>query len=147
MRMETFKPVFSTLCRAALLATAGLVSPLTAGPAEAGPALAQRERSRLSAGIEEGQELLRKGDEAYQAGRYADAAEAYAGTLDLIPDAPVSAELHAAATERYAQASVEHARVLSRNGDVAGAKAAVDKVLRDHGGTERSGRPRVPRPT
>ena len=49
----------------------------------------------------------------------------------MIPDAPVTAELRAAATERYAQASVEQARVLSRKGDVAGAKAAVDKVLRE----------------
>jgi general secretion pathway protein D len=84
---------------------------------------------RRSASIEESHELLRKGDEAYRAGRYSEAVEAYAGARDLIPDAPVSAELRQAATERYAQASVEHARVLSRQGDVAGAKAAVDKVL------------------
>ena len=54
--------------------------------------------------------LLRKGDEAYQAGRYAEAVEAYAGAREMIPDAPVSAELRRAATERYAQASVEQAR-------------------------------------
>jgi general secretion pathway protein D len=47
----------------------------------------------------------------------------------LIPDAPISAELRAATTERYALASVEAAKILSRGGDVAGAKELVDKVL------------------
>jgi general secretion pathway protein D len=127
--METFKPILPSRGRAALLATACLVFPLTAGEPFGGNSLAERERSRRSASIEESHELLRKGDEAYKAGRYSEAVEAYAGARDLIPDAPVSAELRRAATERYAQASVEHARVLSRKGDVAGAKAAVDKVL------------------
>ncbi|MES2658425.1 MAG: Amuc_1098 family type IV pilus outer membrane protein [Verrucomicrobiota bacterium] len=106
-----------------------MIIPLTAGETRGGAGLAESEISRRSVAIEEAQELLRKGDEAYTATRYNEAVEAYAGARDLIPDAPVSAELKAAATERYAQASVEYARELSRNGDVAGAKAAVDKVL------------------
>jgi general secretion pathway protein D len=91
--------------------------------------IAAREHNRRIAAVDEAQELLRKGDEAYQAGRYADAVEAFAGARELLPDAPVSSELRRAATERYAQASVEHAKELSRNGDVPAAKAAVDKVL------------------
>ncbi len=75
--------------------------------------------------------LLQKGDEAYQAGRYQEAVEAYAGARDQIPDAPVSSALRKAATDRYAQASVELGRQLSRKGDVAGARTAVDKVLAD----------------
>lgn len=86
---------------------------------------------RRSAAIDESEELLRKGDEAYKAGRYAEAVEAYAGARDLVPDAPVSSELRQAATDRYAQAAVEQARFLSRKGDVAGAKETVDKVLRE----------------
>jgi general secretion pathway protein D len=133
MRMQTFKTIFPILCRTALLViTAWLATPLSAGEPPAAGTLAQRERERLNTSVEEARELLRKGDEAYQAGHYADAVEAYAGAVDMIPDVPVSAELHAAATERYVQASIEHARVLSRNGDVAGAKAAVDKVLSDN---------------
>jgi len=93
--------------------------------------LAQRERSRRSASIEEAQELLSKGDQAYQAGRYAEAVEAYAGSRELLPDAPVSDELRKAATERYVQASLAQARLLSKKGDVAAAKTAVDQVLRD----------------
>ena len=131
IRMETFKPVFSICARAALLATIGLAVPLTAGGPGAGTDLAGRERSRRSTSIEEAQELLRKGDQAYQAGRYAEAVEAYAGGREMIPDAPVSAELRAAATKRYIQASIEQARLLSRQGDVAGAKSAVDQVLRE----------------
>jgi general secretion pathway protein D len=93
--------------------------------------LAQRELERRQAGVQEGQMLLLKGDEAYQAGKYKEALEAYAGARDAFPDAPATAELKAAATQRYAQASVEYGRELSRKGDVAGAKAAVDKVLED----------------
>ncbi|MEO5916127.1 MAG: Amuc_1098 family type IV pilus outer membrane protein [Luteolibacter sp.] len=127
--METFKPNYSFRGRAALLASACLIVPLTAGEPRGSAGLAESELSRRSVAIEEAQELLRKGDEAYTGTRYKDAVEAYAGARELIPDAPISAELRDAATQRYAQASVEYARELSRNGDVAGAKAAVDKVL------------------
>ena len=127
--METFKPLHPFCGRAALLATACLISSLSAGEIRGGSSAAAAETARRSTAITEAQELLQKGDQSYTAGRYGDAAEAYAGARELIPDAPVSAELRAAATERYAQASVEHARTLSRKGDVAGAKAAVDKVL------------------
>ena len=127
--MEAFKPNTHYCSHVALLAVACLIAPLMGGETQTGSSLAGSELSRRSAAVDEAQELLRKGDEAYTTGRFADAAEAYAGARELIPNAPVSAELRAAATVRYAQASVEQARVLSRNGDVAAAKAVVDKVL------------------
>src|SRR6478609_7253416 len=127
--METFKPNKTFRGSAALFASACLISPLLGGESRGGSSLADAEVSRRGVAIDEAQELLRKGDEAYTAGRYAQAVEAYAGARDLIPVAPVTAELRDATTERYAQASVEAARVLSRGGDVAGAKAVVDKVL------------------
>ena len=129
--METLKPYPHSRGCAALLATVCLISPLLGGESRSGSSLANSEFSRRSVALDEAQELLRKGDQAYTAGRYSEAVEAYAGARDLIPNASISAELRAAATERYAQASVEYARVLSRGGDVAGAKAAVDKVLDD----------------
>ncbi|MEI6674161.1 MAG: Amuc_1098 family type IV pilus outer membrane protein [Verrucomicrobiota bacterium] len=92
-------------------------------------ALAQRELEKRRATIEEAQELLTQGDQAYQAGRFADAVTAFSGAFGVLPNSPLTAELRAAAAQRYAQASVEHARVLSRKGDVAAAKAAVDAVL------------------
>ncbi len=127
--MEILKPIHFFRGGAALLASAGMILPLSGGDSRGGQSLASSELSRRSVAIDEAQELLRKGDEAYTAGRYAEAVEAYAGARELIPNAPISAELRAAATERYAQASVEHARVLSRNGDVSGARAVVSKVL------------------
>lgn len=127
--MATIKPILPSRGRAALLATACLVVPLTAGEIPGGGSLAAKEAARRSAAVEEAQMLLQKGDEAYNSGRYSEAVDAFAGARDLLPDAPASAELRKAATERYAQASVEKARGLSRKGDVAGAKAVVDKVL------------------
>lgn len=94
-------------------------------------ALAQRELERRQASVQEAQMLLLKGDEAYQAGKFKEAMEAYAGASVAFPDAPTTAELKAAATQRYAQASVEYGRELSRKGDVAEAKAIIDKVLAD----------------
>ncbi len=127
--METTKPYDLLRGRAALLACACLLNPVHAAEPAGASGMAQSELSRRSVALQEAQELLTKGDEAYLAGRYGDAVEAYAGARELIPNAPVSAELRSAATDRYAQASVEYARVLVRGGDLAGAKAAVDKVL------------------
>lgn len=127
--MENPKRLIPSRGRAALLATACLLSPLHAGEPNGPSGLAERELAKRSAAAEEAQELLRKGDESYNAGRYADAVQAYSGALTLIPDAPASAELRGAATERFAQASVQYGRELSRKGDVAGAKSVVDKAI------------------
>lgn len=88
-----------------------------------------REQARRAASVQEAQELLLKGDEAYLAGKFAEAVVAFAGARELFPDAPQTAELRAAATERYAQAAVEQGKFLSRKGDMDGAKALLDKVL------------------
>ena len=116
--MENYRPIFTIRSRAIAMALFWLAGGTASMAAPDGS-------------IEEARELLRMGDEAYEAGRYADAVQAFAGAREMIPDAPVSAELRRAATERYAQASVERAKELSRKGDVPAAKAAVDKVLAD----------------
>ena len=127
--MEKLEPIPFFSRRALLLAVGCLILPLQAGETSDSSGTAMGELSRRQAAIVEAQELIHKGDEAYTAGRYSEAVEAYAGARDLIPNAPISIELRAAATERYAQASVESARTLSRIGDVAAAKAVLDKVL------------------
>ena len=127
--METENPICTSRFQAFSLAAILCAAPMVAAQSQSAAGLAASEGSRRYSAVEEANELLRKGDEAYLAGRFAEAVEAYAGAREMIPDAPRSAELRNAATERYAQASVEHARVLSRQGDVPGAKAAVDKVL------------------
>jgi general secretion pathway protein D len=129
--METFKPTISLRGRAALLATACFISPVMGGEPYRGTASPDRISAKVLASLDEAQELLKKGDEAYTSARYADAVEAYGGAHGLIPNAPATTELKSAAAERYAQASVEQARYLSRKGDVAGAKAMVDKVLEE----------------
>jgi general secretion pathway protein D len=123
---RSIRPIYTP---AAWVAAVWLAVHLTVIGGPEGTSPAKSELSVPGGGLEEARELLRKGDEAYQAGRYSDAVEAYAGARDLIPNAPASAELRAAAAERHAQAAVEHARTLSRKGDVAGAKTAVDGVL------------------
>lgn len=127
--MENSRILIPSTGRAALLATACLLSPLFAQGTSDVTGLAARELAKRGASTQEAHELLLKGDESYNAGRHGDAVEAYAGALDLLPDAPTTAELRAAAKERYAQASVEYARTLVKKGDLAGAKQAVDKVL------------------
>jgi len=106
-----------------------VLSSLAATLPVAASELAQREAARRSQAVVEAMELLRKGDEAYLDTDYRSAVEAFAGAREMIPNAPASAELHQAATERFATASVEHARVLARQGDLVAAKAAVERVL------------------
>ncbi len=129
--MEIHSAIISNRRRAVLLAVACIIGPMAINVSSAAEDLAGTELSRRSTAIQEAQELLLKGDEAYLAGRFDQAIEAFSGAREMIPDAPVSSELRAAATQRYAMASVEQARLLSRNGDVAAAKATVDKVLVD----------------
>jgi general secretion pathway protein D len=108
------------------LATAFLVANAPGADSSAAPSAPKAEQHQ---GLAEAHELLKKGDEAYVVGRYSDAVVAYSGARDLIPNHPLNAELREAATERYAQASVEYGRELLRKGDLPGAKAVVDKVL------------------
>lgn len=128
--MENPKRLIPARGRAALLATACLIAPLHAGEPTGGySGLAARELAKRGAALEEARELLAKGDEAYNAGRYSEAVEAFSGAHSLIPDAPATAEMKQAAAERYAKASVQRGRELSRKGDIAGARSTVDKVL------------------
>lgn len=129
--MATHNPIFHLLGRAACLTVLCAAMPLTAGEPVPSSDIAQREQSRRNASLNEANELLDKGDQAYQAGNFADAIEAYSGALEMIPNAPVCADLRSATAERYAKAAVAHARTLSRKGDVAAAKTTIDKVLRD----------------
>jgi general secretion pathway protein D len=118
--------------RARLLALAPFTCLVLSQPLAAQhSALAQAELQRRAANAGEAQELLRKGDEAYRAGRWAEAVEAYSGARELLPAAPATQALRDAATERLVQASVEKARDQKRRGDLKGAGESVDRVLSD----------------
>lgn len=118
--------------RARLLALAPVTCLALALPLSAQhSSLAQAELQRRAANAGEAQELLKKGDEAYQAGRWSEAVEAYSGARDLLPAAPATQALRDSATERLVQSSVEKARDQKRRGDVKGAGESVDRVLAD----------------
>lgn len=72
--------------------------------------LASKELQKRRMAVEEGQMFLERGDQAYLAGKFKDAVDAYAGASSAFPDSPTTTELRNAALDRYAQASVEHAR-------------------------------------
>ncbi|MFZ9941184.1 MAG: hypothetical protein ACO3F7_03425, partial [Luteolibacter sp.] len=72
---------------------------------------ASRELARRAVSVQEAQELLLKGDEAYGVGKFDEAVAAFAGALEMLPNAPQTAELRSAATDRYAQAAVEQAKI------------------------------------
>lgn len=91
--------------------------------------LAQKELQKRRVAVQEGQMFLQKGDEAYLAGKFKDAVDAYAAASTTFPDSPTTSELRNAALDRYAQASVEHARALARKGQLKEAKAVIDVVL------------------
>lgn len=91
--------------------------------------LAQRELQKRRAAVEEGQMFLLKGDEAYLAGNFKDAVDAYAGASAAFPNSPTTSQLRDAALDRYAQASVELGRQLARKGKVDEAKEVIDVVL------------------
>jgi len=117
--------------RARLLALAPATCLLLAQPifAQSSSAMAQKEMQRRANNATEAQELLKKGDESYTSGKWSAAVAAYTGARELLPDAPATAEMRKAATDRLVQASVELAREQRRLGDVPGAKATVNKVL------------------
>lgn len=121
-----------SFARARLLAWAPLTCLALAPPLLAQhSSLAQAELQRRAANAGEAQELLTKGDEAYRAGRWAEAVEAYSGARELLPAAPATQALRDSATERLVQATVEKARDQKRRGDVKGAVESVDRVLAD----------------
>ena len=126
---DSLSPKF--VSRARLLALAPVTCLLLSQPlaAQNVSALAQAELQRRAANATEAQELLLKGDEAYQAGRWSEAVEAYTGARELLPQAPATAAQREAATERLIQASIEKARKERRLGDVDGAGQTMDKVL------------------
>ena len=111
------------------MALGGLFLPASSALAQEASETARKIALERRVKVDEAQELLRLGDLAYESARYADAVEAYAGARDLLVDAPATAELRAAATERFALASTERAREQARLGDLAGAKATLDKAL------------------
>lgn len=101
-------------------------------PASVATAMQRMEGMRI-AGAMEAQELVTKGDESYNAGRFREAMEAYDGARELLPQVGQAATYRSAVVQRWAQASVEHTRALAAQGDYVAARATVARVLADGG--------------
>ena len=131
--LVTVFPTYRRSLRTALLALVPLCVWMTPLAAQSGYSdLAQAELQRRSAAAAEAHELLKSGDEAYKAARYEQAATAYRGALDLLPEgASAIAVLREETVQRYAQATIEVARKQRRLGDVKGAEETVNQVLAD----------------
>jgi general secretion pathway protein D len=128
--MGTGQRLITSCERAVFVTLALLAANVLAGDKDASPSrLAQGELARRQQNISEAQELLGKGDDAYKAGRYADAVAAFSGAHDMIPVSPVTAELRCAARDRLALASVQRAREQARQGDVAGGKKTLADIM------------------
>ena len=102
---------------------------LTLLPAFGEPSIVERERARRAVRTEEAQAELKRGDTAYEAAKYADAVDAYAAARGLLSEGSLTGDLRTAATQRYAQASVERARELAKGGRRDDAEALLDSVL------------------
>lgn len=94
-----------------------------------GQSAAEKENSARMERMMEAQQMLLDGDAAYNAGKYDQALQEFLKARTILPNAPATAELRDAATERYATAAVQQASELSRKGDVPGAKQLIDQVL------------------
>lgn len=91
--------------------------------------IAERELQKRKIAADEGQTLLLKGDEAYKNGNFKDAVDAYAGASGLLRDVPTTTPLREFALQRYAQASVELSKELTRKGQLAEARTILETVL------------------
>jgi general secretion pathway protein D len=127
MRFPVSKPLMC--CGLVLAISFGLFPSGFSQEAKPKLSLGEKELQKRRAAVEEAQMLLQKGDELYLAGKFKDAIDAYAGASSSFPDSPTTSELKNSALDRYAQASVEHAKELSTMGMVAEAKKVMDAVL------------------
>lgn len=79
--------------------------------------------------IQDVSEELKRGDGFYQEGDYGSAVASYGIARDKLVKDPAQVEMKIAATERLAQASVEYAKHLSRQGRREEAAALLDTIL------------------
>ncbi|MBK1833818.1 Amuc_1098 family type IV pilus outer membrane protein [Roseibacillus ishigakijimensis] len=94
-----------------------------------GQSVVQEELERRRDRVIAAEEALMMGDEAYQGSDFQAAVDSYRQAYAQMPDGDKTLQLREAARERYAQAAVQAARVMNRQGDRAGAIALVDEVL------------------
>ncbi|MDB4500678.1 hypothetical protein N9224_00675 [Akkermansiaceae bacterium] len=101
----------------------------TIGVLHAQEELASAEAAKRAAASESAHELLEQGDAAYQKNDFNTAVGHYREAIASLPaQAGQVAELRVAAVQRFSQAAVEQARILSRTGDYASANDLLEEV-------------------
>lgn len=94
-----------------------------------GQSLVQEELDRRRDSVIAAEEAIMAGDKAYQESAFNEAVDFYREAFAKIPAGDRTNKFRDAAKERYAQAAVQAARVMNRQGDRDGAIALVDEVL------------------
>lgn len=89
----------------------------------------QPELMRRRALLDEAAELMRKGEESMTQRRFEHAMEAFSGVREMLPRAPMTAEMLQNATSRYVDASMAQSELRLQAGDLKGAKELVERVL------------------
>lgn len=105
---------------------------LAIGGAHAGPNAAPDPavaNADTAIAVDEARLFLERGDAAYRADRFDDAAIAYRGAVDALTNARGFESHREAAIERLVQASVQHARKRAQGGDPAAARLALDQAV------------------
>lgn len=112
------------------LCSALLITLNSANAQQEETSLIEREIQKRSESVILAQELLKQGDVSYNNGKFGEAVDAYQKAFELIPQGGLTAEIKAAAAQRYAQAAVENAKVLSRSGQYDVARNQLNNVLK-----------------
>ncbi|MGJ8658181.1 MAG: Amuc_1098 family type IV pilus outer membrane protein [Akkermansiaceae bacterium] len=107
----------------------GVLATVTQLHAQEDVSLIQKEINRRAESVNQAQELLKEGDDAYNKADFKKAVDSYKQAFDLIPEAGMTHELRFAAGDRYAQAAVEYGKVLARTGQYDEARKHLDDVL------------------
>ncbi|MEM9080044.1 MAG: Amuc_1098 family type IV pilus outer membrane protein [Verrucomicrobiota bacterium] len=95
----------------------------------AGDDLLENERERRRDRVIAAEEALLRGDESYEAGRFEEAVNAYRDAYAQLPQGDQTWAMREAAKERYAQAAVQAARTMNREGRREDAVRLMDEVL------------------
>ncbi|TLD71571.1 type II and III secretion system protein [Phragmitibacter flavus] len=102
------------------------------GPGGSTSGAAEREMARRMARVQEAQGAIERGDKLMADGDCEGALNEFKTALDLLPDAPMTAELREQVNHRFCAAAVCLARERAENGRYADARALLNEAIARH---------------